>query len=78
MTGLELDLRVDYDAKALDGTATLHVRNASPRPARTIPLLLGRLMHVSRIRASGRGDASLPSKSRCFATTRFGRRTRSR
>jgi hypothetical protein len=66
MTGLELDLRVDYHAKALDGTATLHVRNASPRPARTIPLLLGRLMHVSRIRASGRGDASFTQRVTVF------------
>jgi hypothetical protein len=54
-TGLELDLRVDYAASAIGGTATLHVRNASATAARTIPLLLGRLMTVSRVQGVAGG-----------------------
>ena len=58
LTRLGLDLEVDYDSNTLGGTATLEVRNASTNPRAKIPLLLNRLMTVSKIvDASG---AALP------------------
>jgi hypothetical protein len=66
MTGLELDLRVDYDAKALDGTATLRVRNTSAKPAAVVPLLLGRLMRVSRVRGNTGKDVSFVQRVTVF------------
>lgn len=58
MTRLGLDLRVDYGRSTVGGTATLHVRNLSDRPAAVVPLLLGRLMTVSRI--TGAGGRAIP------------------
>ncbi len=49
LTRLSLDLRVDYAHRTVGGTATLHVRNATDRPAAVVPLLLNRLMAVSRV-----------------------------
>lgn len=49
LTHLALDLRVDYGRRAVDGTATLHLRNVSDRARSDIPLLLNRLMTVSRV-----------------------------
>jgi hypothetical protein len=49
LTGLGLELEVDYRRSTIDGTATLHLRNVSDRPAAEIPLVLNRLMTVSRI-----------------------------
>jgi hypothetical protein len=46
---LALDLRIDYGRRAVDGTATLHLRNVSDRARSDIPLLLNRLMTVSRV-----------------------------
>lgn len=51
LTGLSLDLRVDYSKGTLAGAATLEVRNTAHHPVRQIPLLLNRLMTVSRITA---------------------------
>jgi hypothetical protein len=48
MTRLSLDLRIDYERGTIGGTATLQLRNASDRPAAHVPLLLNRLMSVSR------------------------------
>ena len=49
LTHLGLDLRVDYERGAIAGTATLHLRNVSDHPAAVVPLLLNRLMIVSRV-----------------------------
>lgn len=49
LTRMEVDLQLDYAARAIRGSATLHFRNISSAPATTVPLLLGRLMHVSAI-----------------------------
>ena len=49
LTGLGLELEVDYRRSTIDGSATLHLRNVSDRPAVEIPLVLNRLMTVSRI-----------------------------
>ncbi len=43
-----LELRVDYGQGSLAGTETLTLRNISDRAAGTVPLLLNRLMRVSR------------------------------
>jgi hypothetical protein len=51
LTGLSLELRVDYDRGAIAGTARLELRNSGDRAIRQIPLLLNRLMSVSRITA---------------------------
>src|SRR5512142_760506 len=51
LTGLSPDLHVDYSNGTLAGTATLEVRNTANHPVRLIPLLLNRLMTVSRITA---------------------------
>jgi hypothetical protein len=51
LTGLTLELRVDYDRGAIGGTARLELRNNGDRAIRRIPLLLNRLMSVSRITA---------------------------
>ncbi len=54
-TDLALDLRVDYDAGTVDGTATLVLRNIGPDPIAVVPLQIGRLMTVADIRdADGR------------------------
>ena len=52
LTGMTLDLRVDYQRGMLGGTVTLAVRNTAHRPVREIPLLLNRLMTVSRVATS--------------------------
>jgi hypothetical protein len=49
LTGLALDVRVDYARGAIDGSATLRLRNVSPRPAAEVPLLLNRLMSIARV-----------------------------
>ena len=54
MESLELDLRVDYAAGTISGTAGLAVRNMSSRPAAELPLLLNRLMRVTRVEQDGR------------------------
>ena len=56
VTQLALDLRIDYERGAVAGAATLHVRNASDRPAAVVPLLLNRLMTVSRIEDAAGAD----------------------
>lgn len=56
LTRLGLDLRVDYERGAIDGTATLHVRNGSDHPSAAIPLLLNRLMTVIRVADQSGGD----------------------
>lgn len=45
---MSLNLRVDYERGTIGGTATLQFRNASDRPGVVVPLLLNRLMTVSR------------------------------
>jgi hypothetical protein len=52
---LTLDVTVDYERGTIAGTAALRVRNVGDRPAGEIPLLLNRLMTVSRI-AGGDGS----------------------
>ena len=49
VTSRALDIRVDYGHGSLNGSETLHVRNTSKRSTAEIPLLLNRLMTVSRI-----------------------------
>jgi hypothetical protein len=49
LTHLGLEVRLDYQRGAGAGTAVLGLRNGSDRPATAIPLLLNRLMTVSRI-----------------------------
>lgn len=49
LTRMALDLRVDYGRGTIGGTATLRFRNASDRPEVRVPLLLNRLMTVSRV-----------------------------
>jgi len=49
LTRLELDLRVDYEAGTIGGTATLQVRSTASQPRAAIPLVLGRLMTVSKV-----------------------------
>jgi hypothetical protein len=45
----ELDLRVDFEAETLRGSARLTVVNASPRPADELTLLLYRLLRVTAV-----------------------------
>lgn len=47
---LALDLRVDYAAQSLSGTATLEAENWTDRPATRVSLLLNRLMTASAVR----------------------------
>ncbi|HXH68470.1 MAG TPA: hypothetical protein VNI81_14795 [Candidatus Limnocylindrales bacterium] len=49
LTRMDLDLEGDYDSNTIGGTATLEVRNASAKPRARIPLLLNRLMTLSKI-----------------------------
>lgn len=49
LTHLGLELRVDYQRGTLAGTAALRLRNVADRQATVIPLLLNRLMSVSRV-----------------------------
>jgi len=49
LTRLELDLSVDYERGSIGGSATLHIRNVSERAALAVPLLLNRLMTVTRV-----------------------------
>ena len=53
LTHLGLEIQVDYQRGTIAGTAILGLRNGSDRPAAEIPLLLNRLMTVSRIGGSG-------------------------
>ncbi|HEV8196162.1 MAG TPA: hypothetical protein VGP87_05955 [Gemmatimonadales bacterium] len=48
ITERALDIRVDYGQRSLAGTETLTLRNVSSRAAVTVPLLLNRLMSISR------------------------------
>jgi len=48
-TDLALDLRVDYDAGTVAGTATLTLRNIGADPIPIVPLQIGRLMTVKGI-----------------------------
>ena len=59
---LELDLRVDYGRGALDGTATLTVRNQGGSPVGVIPLLLNRLMRVAAV--TDRAGSRIPFAQR--------------
>jgi hypothetical protein len=49
LTRLGLDLHVDYARGTISGSATLQIRNAADRPSTGIPILLNRLMTVTRI-----------------------------
>jgi hypothetical protein len=62
LTRLALDLRVDYERGAIGGTATLQVRNVSGRAGGPIPLLLNRLMIVSRV--VGAAGEAIPFEQR--------------
>lgn len=54
-TDLALELRVDYDAGTVDGTATLVLRNTGQDPIPVVPLQVGRLMTVTGVEdADGR------------------------
>ena len=44
---LDLDLKVNYQAQRIDGTARMTIRNATSEPASVVPLLLHRLMTIS-------------------------------
>ncbi len=54
LTRMALELRIDYARRALDGATTLVFRNVSDRPVASVPLLLNRLMSVTRA-ADGTG-----------------------
>ncbi|HTE44674.1 MAG TPA: hypothetical protein VK636_05475, partial [Gemmatimonadaceae bacterium] len=56
VTRMALDLTVDYGRRSIRGTQTLWLRNVSRRDAEEVPLLLNRLMTVSRV-ADLRGGA---------------------
>jgi hypothetical protein len=56
LTRLGLDLQVDYDTNTIGGIATLEVRNTSDQPRAKIPLLLNRLMTVSKVRDASGAD----------------------
>jgi hypothetical protein len=56
LSGLSLDLRVDYPRRALHGSATLTMRNIGTRPVARIPLLVNRLMAVSSVKEAGGAD----------------------
>jgi hypothetical protein len=56
VTSRALDLRVNYDQGSLSGSETLRIRNTSKRSTLTVPLLLNRLMVISRI-TDGSGAA---------------------
>lgn len=58
LTRLGLELSVDYGKGALQGEATLTLRNTSGHPVRSVSLLLGRLMEADRVMGPGR--TSLP------------------
>ncbi len=62
---LRLDLRLDYNEGTISGTARLTVENVGAPPLDSIPLLLGRLMTVSRI---ADGDGTPVSFSQEVAT----------
>jgi hypothetical protein len=47
---LDLEVRLDYDAGTVTGTARITVENVGSEPLDSIPLLLGRLMTVSVVR----------------------------
>ncbi len=54
-TGLDLDVAVDYEKPALNGTATLTLVNVGKQPLREVPVLLNRLMSIREARdAAGR------------------------
>jgi hypothetical protein len=59
---LDLDLAVDYERGTVAGTATLRVRNLSPRPVGAVTLLLNRLMTVGGVTAED--GAPLPFAQR--------------
>jgi hypothetical protein len=55
LTGLKLEVGVDYETGRIDGTATLTVHNTSSASLPRVPLVLNRLMAVSGVRdGSGR------------------------
>lgn len=54
MTRLELDLRVNYEARSLGGTATLTIRNTGATAISEVHLLLNRLMTASRVMQANR------------------------
>lgn len=54
LTRLGLELSVDYGKGALQGEATLTLRNTSGHPVRSVSLLLGRLMEADRVMGPGR------------------------
>lgn len=49
LTRLALDLRIEYGRRSLGGTETLHLRNVATHAAADVPLLVNRLMTVSRV-----------------------------
>jgi hypothetical protein len=49
LTRMALDVRIDYERQAIGGSSTLVLRNLSDRPVASVPLLLNRLMVVSRV-----------------------------
>jgi hypothetical protein len=66
VTRLGLDLRVDYERGTVGGTATLLLRNVSHHPAAVVPLLLNRLMTVSRIESVAGADAPFEQRVALF------------
>jgi hypothetical protein len=54
MTRLELDLRINYEARSLGGTAALSIRNVGSTMVPRVQLLLNRLMTVSRVQQGDR------------------------
>ena len=54
-TALDVDLTIDYDRPAVNGTAALTLVNRGKRPVREVQLLLNRLMSIREVRdAAGR------------------------
>jgi len=63
---LTLDVTVDYERGTIAGTAALRVRNVGDRPAGEIPLLLNRLMSVSRVASEDGSDIPFTQRVALF------------
>jgi len=66
LTRLGLDLNVDYERGTVGGTASLTLRNASDHAAAAVPLLVNRLMMVSRIEDVAGGDVPFEQRVALF------------
>ncbi|HXI32946.1 MAG TPA: hypothetical protein VNH63_02600 [Gemmatimonadales bacterium] len=66
LTRLGLDLNVDYERGTVGGTASLALRNVSDHAAAAVPLLVNRLMTVSRIEDAAGADVPFVQRVALF------------